>query len=74
MSHYTKEELDSYRNARMSVLGRIGCSVHLRECKTCKALLEELEDDDKLIKDIRSSVQIYQELSAGPAKSESSHA
>ena len=74
MSHYTKEELDSYRNARMSVLGRISCSVHLRECASCKKLLEELEDDDKLIKDLRSSVQIYRELSAGPAKSESSHA
>ncbi|MBE6404860.1 MAG: hypothetical protein E7040_02425 [Lentisphaerae bacterium] len=74
MSHYTKEELDSYRNARMSILGRINCSVHLRECKTCQKLLEELEEDDKLIKDIRSSVDIYEALSAGPAKSENNQA
>lgn len=32
MKHYTKEELELYRHGQMSVLGRIACSSHLKEC------------------------------------------
>ena len=32
MKHYTEEELEMYRNAQMSVLGRIACASHLQNC------------------------------------------
>lgn len=63
MKHYTREELELYRNGQMSVLGRISCSSHLKECDECSKLLEELQEDDRLIANLRSSVQLYQELS-----------
>ena len=63
MKHYTREELELYRNGQMSVLGRIACTSHLRECAECLKIMEDLKEDDKLIANLRSSVQIYQELS-----------
>jgi hypothetical protein len=62
MKHYTREELELYRNGQMSVLGRITCTSHLRECTECMKLMEELKEDDKLIANLRNSVLIYQEL------------
>ncbi len=61
MKHYTKEELDMYRHGQMSVLGRIGCASHLQNCSECAKLMEELKEDDKLIADLRSSIQQYRE-------------
>ena len=43
MKHYTKEELESYRQHGMSVLGRLTCSAHLKECAACADLLKELD-------------------------------
>jgi predicted anti-sigma-YlaC factor YlaD len=62
MKHYTREELELYRNGKMSVLSRISCSCHLRECEACRQLMEELKDDDALVDKLRSSIQLYQEL------------
>ena len=58
MEHYTKEELDQYRNDGMSVR----CSAHLKSCPECAKLLEELNSDDQLLRDLRGSVEIYQQL------------
>ena len=63
MKHYTKEELELYRNGQMSVFNRISCSCHLRGCEKCTAVMAELKDDDRLITNLRSSIQLYQELS-----------
>ena len=63
MKHYTKEELDLYRNGKMSILGKISCTAHLKSCQECATLLQELEEDDKLIAHLRTSVQIYSDLS-----------
>lgn len=63
MKHYSKEELDLYRNGKMSVLGKITCAAHLKNCPECAILLQELEEDDKLIAHLRASVQIYNDLS-----------
>ena len=63
MKHYTREELELYRNGQMSVLGRTTCTCHLKECNECMKIMEELKENDKLIANLRSSVQIYQELS-----------
>ena len=62
MEHYTKEELDQYRNGGMSVLGKIRCSVHLKSCPECVKLLDELNSDDQLLRDLRGSVELYQQL------------
>jgi hypothetical protein len=63
MKHYTKEELELYRNGKMSVLGKIVCGSHLHDCAACSRLMEELKEDDKLIANLRSSIQQYQEVS-----------
>ena len=62
MEHYTKEEVDQYRNGGMSVLGKIRCSAHLKSCPECAKLLEELNADDQLLRDLRGSVELYQQL------------
>ena len=62
MKHYTKEELDLYRNGKLSILSRISCSAHLKECRECADLLKELEEDDQLLAHLRTSVQIYKDL------------
>lgn len=62
MKHYTKEELELYRHGQMSVLGRINCSSHLLECEECQKLLKELEAEDEFVKELRSSIQIYESV------------
>ena len=64
MKHYTKEELELYRNGKMSILGRITCSVHLKKCKKCSQLLVELSEDDILVDQLRSSIQLWNKLSS----------
>ena len=66
MAHYTKEELDLYRHDQMSVLGRIGCAAHLKNCPECRKLLDELEEEDRFVNDLRNSVRLYKDLSAPP--------
>ena len=62
MGHYTKAELDQYRKGGMSVLRKISCSAHLKNCPACAKLLEELNADDQLLRDLRGSVELYQQL------------
>jgi hypothetical protein len=61
MKHYTKEELESYRQHGMSVLGRLTCSAHLKECAACADLLKELEADDAFVMELRDSIRIFDE-------------
>ncbi|MBR4666884.1 MAG: hypothetical protein IKO93_23660 [Lentisphaeria bacterium] len=72
MEHYTKEELDQYRNGGMSVLRKISCAAHLKNCKACAKLLKELEADDQLLRDLRGSVELYQQLASEPKTHRSS--
>ena len=72
MEHYTKEELDQYRNGGMSVLRKIHCTSHLKSCETCAKLLKELEADDQLLRDLRGSVELYQQLAPQPKTPRSS--
>lgn len=62
MSHYTKEELDLYRTGKLSLLGRLNCTAHLKNCPECSRLLEELEQDDKFLKDLKESCRLFREL------------
>ena len=66
MSHYTKEELELFRHDQMSVLGRISCAAHLKNCPECAKLLAELDDEDRFVDDLRASVKLYKNLSAPP--------
>ena len=59
MPHYSKEALESYRHGGMSVLGRIACATHLKKCPLCREKMNALERDDRLILDLRRSVEIY---------------
>ena len=61
-NHYTKEELELYRNHQMSILGRLACQAHLKECPACAALLKELSEDDDFIRQLRTSAQIYEAI------------
>ncbi|MBR4518941.1 MAG: hypothetical protein IKO65_08075 [Victivallales bacterium] len=62
MKHYTKEELELYRHGQMSVLGRINCATHLEACEECRNLLEELKSDDDFMKELRSSLMLYESV------------
>ena len=64
MKHYTKEELELFRHDRMSVLGRIACAAHLKNCEDCAARLRELEEEDRFVDDLRTSVRLYKDLNS----------
>ncbi len=61
MKHYTKDELEQYRNKGMSVFGRMNCAAHLKECVSCAMLLAELDDDAVFVGKIRESIKRYEE-------------
>ena len=44
MAHCTREELELYRSRQMSLLKRIACAAHLKECPECARLLRELDE------------------------------
>ena len=60
--HYTKEDLELFRNHQMSILGRLTCQAHLKECSECTKLLRELSEDDDFIRQLRASAQIYEAI------------
>ena len=67
MAHYTKEQLESYRNGNISVLGRIACSIHLKNCEACSKLLDELAEDDKFISELQKSIEVFQRITEDTA-------
>ena len=69
MKHYTKEELELYRHGQMAVLGRITCASHLKKCAECRELLKELEAEDDFVKELRSSILLYESVSKNSQKS-----
>ena len=72
--HYTKEDLELFRNHQMSVLGRLTCQAHLKECPECAALLKELSEDEDFIRQLRASARIYEAiLNSDPPEKPSSH-
>ena len=72
-NHYTKEELELYRNHQMSILGRLTCQAHLKECSDCAQLLKELSEDDDFIRQLRASAQIYKAIVNNESASKSTH-
>ena len=72
-NHYTKEDLELFRNHQMSILGRLTCQAHLKECPECAALLKELSEEDDLIRQLRASAQIYEEIVKGESSNKTAH-
>ena len=73
-NHYTKEDLELFRNHQMSILGRLACQAHLKECPECAALLKELSEDDDFIRQLRASAQIYEAIvNNAPANNSTQH-
>ena len=72
--HYTKEDLELFRNHQMSILGRLTCQAHLKECPECSNLLKELSEDDDFIRQLRASAKIYEEIvRSEPASKATNH-
>ena len=61
-NHYSKEDLELFRNHQMSILGRLTCQAHLKECSDCARLLKELSEDDDFIRQLRASARIYEAI------------
>ena len=72
-NHYTKEDLELFRNHQMSILGRLTCQAHLKDCPECARLLKELSEDDDFIRQLRASAQIYEEIIKGELANETTH-
>ena len=66
--HYSKEKLDLYRHGELSILGRMQCAAHLKECELCRKRLDELREDDLLVGELRESLRLHRELSAIPTE------
>ena len=56
MRHYTREELDCYRNGDMNLFSRIICTEHLKNCGSCHKLLDSLKEDDVLLDELRGKL------------------
>ena len=61
-NHYTKEDLELFRNHQMSILGRLTCQAHLKECPECARILKELSEDDDFIRQLRASAHVYEAI------------
>ena len=72
-NHYSKEALELYRNHQMSILGRLTCQAHLKECPDCARLLKELSEDDDFIRQLRASAKIYETIVKNEPASKSTH-
>ncbi len=72
-THYSKEDLELYRNHQMSILGRLACQAHLKECPACAQLLKELSEDDDFIRQVRASAQIYEAIVNPPPSKKRTH-
>ncbi len=70
--HYTENELEIYRHGKMSLLGRILCSAHLKKCPECRKKMEQLDQDDRFVDQLRQSMRVYGDVTCAvihPAKS-----
>ena len=57
----------------MSILGRLTCQEHLKECSACTRLLKELSEDDDFIRQFRARAQIYEAIVNHEPANKSTH-
>ena len=62
MTHYKLEELDCYKHGEMSIYNRIKCAKHLKNCQDCQKKLLKLNNNDKLIIDVKRNLNKFKEL------------
>lgn len=72
-NHYSKEDLELFRNHQMSILGRLTCQAHLKDCPDCAQLLKELSEDDDFIRQLRASAQMYETIVNPPPQKKGTH-
>jgi predicted anti-sigma-YlaC factor YlaD len=73
MRHYTTEELDRYRNGDMNMLSRISCAGHLKQCSSCRNLLETLKQDDQLLETVRKNLARFKAVSDEIPENKAAH-
>ena len=61
-THYTKEQLDMYRNKDMALLSRMNCACHLEVCEECRELLKTLKESDTLLNELRCGMEIFKNV------------
>ncbi len=62
MKHYSKEELELYRNRELGLWNQMVCRAHLKKCTQCRTLLQRLEKDNPLLNSLKEGVRILNEL------------
>lgn len=62
MKHYSKEELEMYRNRELGVWNQMVCKAHLKKCVECRASLQNLDKEDTLLRTLKKSVRLFNEL------------
>ena len=55
--HYPLYELNRYRTRTMAAPCRLRCRIHLSRCRRCRARMQRLLSDDRLILDLRESAR-----------------
>ena len=62
MRHYSKEELELFRNRELSLWNQMVCRAHLKKCAGCRTLLQSLEKNNSLLSSLKESVRFLNEL------------
>ncbi len=62
MKHYSELELERYLNGEMSFLPRFFCKRHLTVCSSCRIILDEVKEDQRLAEEIRESARTFEEV------------
>ena len=63
MKHYSKTELENFRNGDMTEVRSKKCRMHLDICEKCRNLLQELYIDDKFIDLLKRAVELFKDNS-----------
>ena len=59
MKHYTKEELEMYRDCALGKWNRMVCAAHLKKCTECRNRYNTLLKDDVFLREVKNSVLIF---------------
>lgn len=62
VKHYSKEELNLYRNRELGIWNQMVCKAHLKKCAECRKVLENLEKENPLLNSLQEGVRILNEL------------
>ena len=63
-----EEDIILYRYNRLPFRKKILYSQHIKKCKRCAAVLENIYKDDKLIAEMQNSINVFQNLQEKSSK------